>query len=416
MEPIYIDIHVHTSDDPDKLNTSYDINTLFSKITSYGQNAMCLLSLTDHNTINKKAYIDALELKNPKIKLLLGAELHIHNYVEAPAYHCHILFKSDITEESIDKINAILDILYPRKQIERISPDIPTLDKIIRSFDEYEFILLPHGGQSHATFDQSIPKGVRFDTTIERSIYYNQFEGYTARSKEGLDTTIEYFKKLGINEFVNLVTCTDNYNPAVYPQAKDPHASPHVPTWMYAEPSFDGLRLSLSESSRFQYSNEKPSVWSEYIKHVHLVENNININVTFSPGLNVIIGGSSSGKTLLVDSIFRKTSGVSFDDSNYNQYNVNHIDVVNPSGFKPHYISQNYIMKVVNADTSDKIEDIDIVKRVFPVDQDFQHRVESTMGRFKTDVSDLIRCVEQIENVESQLSGIPHVGTLFILN
>lgn len=416
MEPIYIDIHVHTSDDPDKLNTSYDINTLFSKITSSGQNAMCLLSLTDHNTINKKAYIDALELKNPKIKLLLGAELHIHNYVEAPAYHCHILFKSDITEESIDKINAILDILYPRKQIERISPDIPTLDKIIRSFDEYEFILLPHGGQSHATFDQSIPKGVRFDTTIERSIYYNQFEGYTARSKEGLDTTIEYSKKLGINEFVNLVTCTDNYNPAVYPQAKDPHASPHVPTWMYAEPSFDGLRLSLSESSRFQYSNEKPSVWSEYIKHVHLVENNININVTFSPGLNVIIGGSSSGKTLLVDSIFRKTSGVSFDDSNYNQYNVNHIDVVNPSGFKPHYISQNYIMKVVNADTSDKIEDIDIVKRVFPVDQDFQHRVESTMGRFKTDVSDLIRCVEQIENVESQLSGIPHVGTLFILN
>ena len=74
MEPIYIDIHVHTSDNPDKLNTSYDINTLFSKITSYGQNAMCLLSLTDHNTINKKAYIDALELKNPKIKLLLGAE------------------------------------------------------------------------------------------------------------------------------------------------------------------------------------------------------------------------------------------------------------------------------------------------------------------------------------------------------
>ena len=97
MEPIYIDIHVHTSDNPDKLNTSYDINTLFSKITSYGQNAMCLLSLTDHNTINKKAYIDALELKNPKIKLLLGAELHIHNYVEAPAYHCPILFKSDIT-------------------------------------------------------------------------------------------------------------------------------------------------------------------------------------------------------------------------------------------------------------------------------------------------------------------------------
>jgi len=415
MEPIFIDIHIHTSDNPDSMNTSYNIETLFSKIHSVSHNSYCLISLTDHNTINKAAYLSALALGDQKISILVGAELHIHNYINAPAYHCHILFKDALSEEKIDELNKILDNLYPRKQVERKDPNIPTLDAIIRAFDEFEFILLPHGGQSHATFDQSIPKGTRFDTTMERSIYYNQFEGYTARSKEGLETTIEYFRRLGIHEFVNLITCTDNYKPDDYPKAKDVNASPFIPTWMFAEPSFDGLRLSLSESSRFHYSLEKPAQWSENIKKAFLHETNIDINVTFTSGLNVVIGGSSSGKTLLVDSIFRKISGDTFADSPYTNYNVANLEISNPSGFTPHYISQNYIMKVVNADTTEKIEDIDIIKRVFPFDIDFQHRVEATMGDFKTDINDLIRCVEQLESIQHQLVGIPHLGTLITL-
>lgn len=416
MEPIYIDIHIHTSENPDSLNTNYDVTTLFSKVNDVGRGAMCLISLTDHNTINKDAYKKALAALPENIRLLLGVELHVKNYKESPAYHCHIIFKSIISEDVIDDINKILDILYPAKQVEKMDEKLPTLEVIIKHFDDYEFILLPHGGQSHATFDTSIPDGVKFDTTMERSIYYNQFEGYTARAKEGLETTIDYFKRLGINEFVNLITCTDNYNPQNYPQAKDSHALPHIPTWMFAEPSFDGLRLSLSESSRFVYSQEKPSIWSETIKSATLSNEKIEIDVKFSPGLNVVIGGSSSGKTLLVDSIAKKLANDSFEESSYRQYDVKNIDVINPSGFCPHYISQNYIMKVVNIDTSDKIEDIDIIKRLFPVDINFQRQINEEMGKFKTDISDLISSVEHLEDIESQLSLIPNVGSIYTIN
>lgn len=416
MEPIYVDIHIHTSGNPDNLNTNYDVKTLFSKVNEIGNNARCLISLTDHNTINKDAYIKALTAIPENMKMLLGVELHIKNYKEAPAYHCHILFKDCISEQVIDKLNAILNELYPKKQVEKNDNNLPTLDTIIKNFEDYEFILLPHGGQSHATFDTSIPSGVRFDTTMERSIYYNQFEGYTARAKEGLDTTIMYFKRLGINDFVNLVTCTDNYIPSNYPQAKDSNATPHIPTWMFAEPSFDGLRLSLSESSRFVYSKDKPSIWSESIKSATLSNDKIEINVNFSPGLNVIIGGSSSGKTLLVDSIAKKLSNDSFEESNYGQYNVQNIDVINPSGFSPHYISQNYIMKVVNIDTSDKIEDIDIIKRLFPVDKSFQRQINEAMGLLKSDISELISSVESLDDIESQLSLIPNVGAIYTVN
>ena len=33
MEPVYVDVHIHTSENPDSLNQNYDIDTLFVFIT-----------------------------------------------------------------------------------------------------------------------------------------------------------------------------------------------------------------------------------------------------------------------------------------------------------------------------------------------------------------------------------------------
>ena len=60
MEPVYVDVHIHTSENPDSLNQNYDIDTLFEKVRAQAQGQHGLISLTDHNTINKKAYLDAI--------------------------------------------------------------------------------------------------------------------------------------------------------------------------------------------------------------------------------------------------------------------------------------------------------------------------------------------------------------------
>ena len=303
MKPVFLDTHIHTSSDPDNLDANYSVTNLAEAIKEFTKDSTYLISLTDHNTINKASYLKAKDLG---LNILLGVELHIRNYADCPAYHCHIYFRSEMTEEVIDNLNVILDSLYPQKVVNKLDPKLPNIQDITNGFDDYDFLLLPHGGQSHCTFDTSIPTGVKFDNTMERSIYYNQFDGFTARGNKGLERTQDYFEKLGINEFVNLLTCTDNYNPAVYPQAKSSKAKPFVPTWMFAMPTFDGLRLSLSERSRLVYSNDKPSVWSEHIKSVSLKNEHTDIKVTLTSGLNVVIGGSSSGKTLFVDSLQRR--------------------------------------------------------------------------------------------------------------
>lgn len=143
----------------------------------------------------------------------------------------------------IQGINEKLNLLYPDKSPEKKDKTIPTIEEIINAFDDYDFILLPHGGQNHATFDSAIPEGKEFDGVMQRSIYYNFFDGFTSRSDKGTEKTINYLKRLGVHEFVNLITCSDNYHPSDYPNPKAKDASPFIPTWMFASPTFAGLRL-----------------------------------------------------------------------------------------------------------------------------------------------------------------------------
>lgn len=413
MEPIFVDLHIHTSENPDNLNQSYDLDLLKGMIEKTSEGVPYLISLTDHNTINKFIYLKAVEKFE---HILLGVELHIRNYEHEKPYHCHIYFNlKQIDASSIDCINTILDKLYPKKVISADNPSIPKLEEIMKSFDSYEFVLLPHGGQSHSVFNDSIPDGVQFDNTLERSIYYNHFDGFTARSNEGLEKTLEYFDRLGIKEFVNLITASDNYSPQNYPIAKAKDAAPFVKTWMMASPTFNGLRLSLSESSRLKYG-EKPDSWAEYIQHVSLKNDNIDIDVDLTPGLNVVIGGSSSGKTLFVDSLYRKIIG-KFDESVYinTPYGIQDIQVVNPAGQTPHYIQQNYIMKVCDQkDKENDIDDISILKSIFPADTDERQEIANGLSELGSRLNSLIQSVKEIESLQDALSRLLKLSHLII--
>ncbi len=179
MEPVYIDLHIHTSENPSDLNEAYDLALLKSKVDEIAGESPCLISLTDHNTINTPIYLKAASFFE---HLLLGVELHVRNYEQEAPYHAHIYFKLPaIDEDIINALNGILDTLYPNKVVSANNQGIPRLEDIMKSFDSFEFVVLPHGGQSHSPFHKSIPNDVYFDNTLERNIYYNHFDGFTAR-------------------------------------------------------------------------------------------------------------------------------------------------------------------------------------------------------------------------------------------
>ena len=411
MKPIYLDLHIHTSDDPNKLNNSYNIDTLVRKIKEKTNDGDYLISLTDHNTINKNAYLDGLK---KGVNLIIGAEIHIKNYDDKPPYHCHIYFDKDISEENIDDINKILDNLYKNKVITPEDTEVPKIVDITNNFEKYDFLLLPHGGQSHGTFDKSISKDVKFDNTMERGVYYNFFDGFTARSNSSLESIKKYFQKLGINEFVNLVTSTDNYNPNTYPSTKSGgNQSEFIPTWMFATPNFSGLRLALSESSRLEYSLNKPKEWTEFIEKAQLKKDYIDIDVELKPGLNVVIGGSSSGKTLFIDSLYKKINKETEFGKYDKFYEVRDLEIKHPKETVPHYIEQNFITSTI---TSDKLEDIKIIKKIFPENNDAKKKIESELQKLKKDLDKLFNLMVKIEVSKDALSKINALSSLISID
>ena len=410
MRPVYLDLHIHTYADANNPTSGYDVAMLLQKIKEYNGNEPFLISFTDHNTINKEAYLKAAAMG---VDLLLGAELHIKNHDDVNAFHCHIYFNLDVTEENIDALNVILDKLYVDKLPCKTASSIPNIQDVINAFDPYEFMLLPHAGQRHGQFNYSLHDGEQVDNAISRSIYYNQFDGFTAREDKGLDATREYFRKLGIAEFVNLLTCSDNYAPSKYPEPKASEASPFVPTWMMAEPTYDGVRLSLSESSRLFYQKEKPQIQCEHIGRVSLNNEMIDIDVTLSEGLNVVIGGSSSGKTLFVDSV-NKFFEQELLSSEYKKFGVEQIDVKNPSEIHPYYIHQNFIADLVNRNDEASIDEIPILKKAFPSDDNVKRQISKTLADLKRIVDEMLLCVENMEKIERWLKDIPHPGKLIV--
>lgn len=408
MQPVYIDLHIHTYPDANNRTTDYDIVTLVRKIKEYNGDEPFLISFTDHNTINRDVYLAA---KAVGVNLLLGAELHIKNHDDVEAFHCHIYFNLDVTRENIDTLNDILDKLYENKLPCRTDQSIPDIQKVINAFDPFEFMLLPHAGQRHGQFNYSLHDDEKVDNAISRSIYYNQFDGFTAREDKGLDTTRAYFQKLGIAEFVNLLTCSDNYVPSNYPEPKSTEASPFVPTWMMAEPTYDGVRLSLSENSRLFYQKDKPHIQCEHIGRVKLQNELIDIDVMLSEGLNVVIGGSSSGKTLFVDSV-NKFFEKDLMNSEYKKFGVEHIDVKNPSEIHPYYIHQNFIADLVNRNDEASIDEIPILKKAFPSDDTVKRQISKTLADLKCIVDEMLLCVDNIEKIERWLKDIPHPGKL----
>jgi len=87
----------------------------------------------------------------------------------------------------------------------------------------------------------------------------------------------------------------------------------------------------------------------------------------------------------------------------------------NPAGQTPHYLVQNYIVKVCDQkDRENKIEDISILKSVFPEDRDERQEIENGLSELSSHLSLLAESVRQIEVLQDSLVRIPKLSSLIV--
>lgn len=301
-----IDLHIHTDKSKETKNGDYkgsfSITTLKQKLKH--ENVQ-IFSLTDHNIINLQAYKEYYESYNSENDplLLLGVELDIEGSTKT--YHTLIVFNhSDY--DSAERISKTLEDKYAERGIIDKKQRQLTLDDIVTIFKKEDFFFIPHAGNA----SKNIVSGNR-DKILETEemliLMQSALEKVT-------DEEIKEHYQVGFDRVLNnnfkdrndiaYINFSDNHNCEKYPDAHFGENT-HIFYYIKGAKSYESIRLAfIDPASRIKSQEEydKIKFFNNKIEKLRITnESDIsNTELFFSPHLNTIIGGRSSGKSLLL--------------------------------------------------------------------------------------------------------------------
>ena len=323
-----IDLHIHTDwsrkTKENDYNGSFSISILKQKLK---ENQVSIFSLTDHNIINIDAYNEYYdgynELEDPL--LLLGVELDIVVNTETrgeKTYHSLIIFNYS------DKINAALisnklEKKFTEKGVEYKLRTL-SIDEVIELFPEEDFFFIPHAGNTKSILDgykENIADAQRM-VLLMPSAFEKVKEAAKQQYNKGFDKVLEYdFKEKNDIPYINF---SDNHNINQYPCTNKGGVGSknHDFYFLKGDKSFESLRLAfIDPESRIKSDKDlkeiRPSF--NYIEGIKINDNTLleDCELKFSPYLNTLIGGRSSGKSLLMSILGDKIDSVSVDKKKY---------------------------------------------------------------------------------------------------
>ncbi len=308
-----VDLHIHTDKSKETKENDYkgkfSVQTLYDKIT---ENNVGIFSLTDHNIINVEAYTEYYGTYTGEEDplLLIGVELDID--VDGTRYHSLIIFcHHDV--ENLNRISDSLEQYYQKKGHAPTERQI-TLDDIVTLFPSDDFFFIPHAHRGSNSlvdaYSHDIPYAQKMlllmpscalEKVKQKAVaHYNDSFGRQMPEEHRGRNDIAYIK------------FSDNHNIEAYPHVHKGEAENPLHEFYYVKgrKNYETLRQAfIDPESRIKSEAELASLprnqnyleglkisGSEKIEDAHLL---------FSPHLNVIIGGRSSGKSLLM-SLFGK--------------------------------------------------------------------------------------------------------------
>lgn len=325
-----VDLHIHT-DFSKKTKTNdydgnFDIETLKAKLV---ENKVRLFSLTDHNIINSEAYknyYDNYTEGDPV--LLVGGEFDIKVKQDDDTfltYHTLLIF-NEITAEKANEIALIIENHFADTDIKERSI---SEDEIFELFQAYHFFYIPHAGGHKNIIDAYSGTDIR---KAQEMVLLMECAHEKVKEKHRLRHN-EEFDKLKDPEFRDrkdeaFINFSDNHNCDIYPQPKN--GASHEFYCLKGEPTFETLRFAFIDPQSRIRKQQDVDLLTNVKKHIATVEMKgikdvDDCTLELSPNLNVIIGGASSGKSLLFNLIGKKIENNKHD---FNKYGANDSDVL----------------------------------------------------------------------------------------
>jgi hypothetical protein len=411
-----IDLHIHTDWSRKTKEGDYqglfDVVTLKSKLI---ENKVDIFSLTDHNIINIDAYREYYETYNEAVDplLLVGVELDIKVQTLSyglKTYHSLIIFNyCDV--ENAQRIHDLLEKKYTDEGI----PDKQRcldIDQVIELFPEDDFFFIPHAGNT-----KSILSGYRENMEDAQKMVLlmpSAFEKVPAKARqkydEGFNKVLEYdFQSRNDIPYINF---SDNHNIHQYPCTNKggPTSKVHEFYYLKGSKNYETIRLSFIDPESRIFSETRRSEVEDsnnYLEGIKISENGLldSSDITFSPHLNVLIGGRSSGKSLLMSLIGKGIDSVEIDFQKYNIESEVLIKTIKDSDFQKEVsIPTESVLFIKQGDIVKYFEEQRLGQ--LAIDADKSEEYDNALVFFKKQKQELELLIDRLISAYDDMKGL----------
>jgi len=330
-----IDLHIHTDwsrkTKEGDYNGDFSVTTLKQKLT---ENEVGVFSLTDHNIINIDAYREYYESYDETVDplLLVGVELDILVTVSRDrTYHTLLIFNYSSAGKA-QEIHDALEGKYAEKGLSD-KERLLTISEVVELFPDDDFFFIPHAGNTKSIVDgyRGNIEDAQEMVLLMQSAFEKVPEKAQQKYNEGFDSRLnEAFRDRQNYAYLRF---SDNHKIEGYPcPNKGDDGRTHSFYYVKGGRGFETLRLAfIDPASRIKSSEDFARVRNSirFLESVEIqgLRGFEDRTLMFSPHLNVVIGGRSSGKSLLMYLLGKKIDSISEKADGYENIDLNSVQI-----------------------------------------------------------------------------------------
>lgn len=425
-----VDFHIHSAASKTKIGDAEktkdgvwkNIDVLLKKMNNSEVN---IFSITDHNVFDydlyskTKKYISNSTFPYEYIKNIFpGVEFDLKFEDAKKRIHAICIFNdSSEDEHKIKKINDEIVRVLNGRDISTIRFDENDLTNIVRGIG-LDFILIVH--QKSDILNSSINGDNDFtkldEETQDKLLYYDYFNLYESNQHK-FRFNFENLKA-SKNFCANFITGTDCHTWSEYPDNQKDEEKFDF-SYIKSDFSFEGIKIAITGNGDRRIFDRIPNKKDNTISRISVKIDDDKIDIPLSSGINAVIGGNTSGKSLLISTMFNKLDSKKNPGPFLKKWNIN-FEKLDLSNDKFEFIEQGRIRKLFESDNSNLVEEFkeqfDVIdySTYYSKFADLQNKFleQADYNSKVNDLEKLIDCVITIPNYEDktyypQISPLP---------
>ncbi|WP_460231546.1 TrlF family AAA-like ATPase [Aurantivibrio plasticivorans] len=291
------------STDDEGIRAKNYAETLVAFLEAFQKEEVCI-AVTDHNYAHS-CLLDALlgASKNSIVSVIGGVEINVQGVHILALFDQPIYGKSSFSEG----IKTFLSKIEIDSKLtnEALTVSNKSYTEVLSKIQENHGITIyPHCNSDNGLFQE---RGRTDRTHLGDQFNYQEFNILQGKNKSGGERLLSYIasKSSDLTAGYCYTTATDArcLRDILSPDDSGNH------TWIKADPTFEGLKQIMFETSRISIQGNRPEDKSGYqvIDRIEISNDLIlNDHLDLNSNMNSIIGGRSTGKSVLLTAIAQK--------------------------------------------------------------------------------------------------------------